>query len=203
MKNKILGLDISTRTIGIGLLDQDKKLLDLKHISPRPKPKPDNKLEELFKKSDIVKEFLLYNYKNKDISKVIIEEPLLNSNNIFTCNILIRFNGMISRIIFDIFDIIPEFISSYDSRKYAFPELMQSRKIKKNGELIKKPGNPVLFGGYDYDVDKKMIIWEKVSELYPEITWIYNKNNILSKESFDMSDSVCAVQGFMKKNNFW
>jgi CRISPR/Cas system Type II protein with McrA/HNH and RuvC-like nuclease domain len=35
---KVLGLDISTRTIGWSLFEiQNQKLLELSHISPRPK----------------------------------------------------------------------------------------------------------------------------------------------------------------------
>lgn len=200
MTNKLLGLDISTRTIGLCLMDENKKLLELTHISPKiPKPLPENKLEILFKKSDIVKEFLS-KYININISKIIIEEPLILSNNIYTCVTLIRFNTMISRVIYDLFDIIPEFLSSYESRKNAFPELMQPRKYRKNGEKILKLEKPVLFGDYPYESDKKMIIWDLIQREYPEIQWIYNKNNVLAKESFDMSDSVAVCLSFININ---
>ena len=45
---KVLGLDVSTKTIGWALFDiQTKQLLELTHISPIPKPKEDNKIKEL------------------------------------------------------------------------------------------------------------------------------------------------------------
>ena len=41
---KVLGLDVSTRTIGWALFDiQSRELLELTHISPVPKPKEENK----------------------------------------------------------------------------------------------------------------------------------------------------------------
>ena len=41
---KVLGLDVSTRTIGWALFDiTTKELLELTHVSPQPKPKKDNK----------------------------------------------------------------------------------------------------------------------------------------------------------------
>jgi RNase H-fold protein (predicted Holliday junction resolvase) len=41
---KVLGLDVSTRTIGWALFDiQTKELLELTHVSPVPKPKEENK----------------------------------------------------------------------------------------------------------------------------------------------------------------
>ena len=45
---KVLGLDISTKTIGWALFDiQSKELLELTHFSPKVKPKPENKLVEM------------------------------------------------------------------------------------------------------------------------------------------------------------
>jgi hypothetical protein len=80
---KILGLDVSTKTIGIALFDiPTQELLELTHISPVPKPKTENKIHELINKSFIVRQ-KLEQYKDLGITKVIIEEPLLNSNNIY------------------------------------------------------------------------------------------------------------------------
>ena len=40
---KVLGLDVSTRTIGVALFDiQTQQLLELTHVSPTPKPKVEN-----------------------------------------------------------------------------------------------------------------------------------------------------------------
>ena len=45
---KVLGLDISTKTIGWALFDiQSQQLLELTHVSPRPKMKEDEKLKEV------------------------------------------------------------------------------------------------------------------------------------------------------------
>ena len=41
---KVLGLDVSTKTIGIALFDTPtQQLLELTHVSPLPKPKPEDK----------------------------------------------------------------------------------------------------------------------------------------------------------------
>ena len=70
---KVLGLDVSTRTIGWALFDiKSKELLELTHISPVPKPKEDNKIKELLVKSEIIRTKLLQ-YKDMGITKVIIE----------------------------------------------------------------------------------------------------------------------------------
>jgi hypothetical protein len=190
---KVLGLDVSTKTIGWALFDiQTQQLLELTHVSPVPKPKQDNKVFELIQKSEIFKT-KLEQYKDLGITNVIIEEPLLNSNNIYTVQTLLRYNSFITKQIYDILGLVPEFISTYNSRKFAFPEL-----VKENDK-----GKHVLFGGLPKDIDKKMIIWEKVAKKEPQITWAYTKNNTLKKENFDMTDAYCCVLGHMKKESIW
>mgnify|MGYP003674945163 FL=1 len=190
---KVLGLDVSTKTIGWALFDySSKELLELTHFSPKIKPIPDNKIEQLLLKasafSDVVKKYV-----GVGIVKVIIEEPLLRSNNVNTVGTLLRFNGMISKICYDVLGIVPTYISTYDSRKYAFKELYSQNK----------KGKKVIFGGYEKGCDKKQIIWKKVSDQQPHISWTYTRNNTLRKENFDMTDAYTCVLGHMKKEGIW
>ena len=190
---KILGLDVSTKTIGWALFDiESKNLLELTHISPVPKPKVENKIEELLLKSNIFRN-KLQDYVGLGITKVIIEEPLLNSNNVYTVGTLMRYNTLICREVYDVLGVVPELISTYNSRKFAFPHLVQ-----KNDK-----GKFVLFGGFPKDIDKKVIIWELVAKREPQITWQYTKNNTLKKENYDQTDAYCAALGFMKMNEIW
>lgn len=189
---KVLGLDISTKTIGWALFDiGTKNLLELTHVSPRPKD-IENKMEELILKAIIFRK-KLEEYVGLGIQKVVIEEPLLNSNNIWTVGTLIRYNTLICKEVFDVLGIVPEFISTYNSRKFAFPHLVQKNDKNKF----------VLFGGYPKDIDKKVIIWELVAKREPQITWQYTKNNTLKKENYDQTDAYCAVLGYMKSNEIW
>jgi len=190
---KVLGLDVSTKTIGWALFDmQTKELLELTHVSPVPKPKKENKIEELIEKALIFRA-KLERYKDLGITKVIIEEPLLNSNNINTVGTLMRYNTLITKEIYDCFGIVPDFISTYNSRKYAFPEL-----VKPNDK-----GKHVLFGGHPKDCDKKEIIWKLVAKKEPQINWQYTRNNTLKKENFDQTDAYTCVLGKMKQDNIW
>lgn len=206
MEGRVIGLDVSTKTIGMALFSGEGKLLELKHITPKIKPKPKSKLEELFKKVDAF-EVILTEYIKYDVERIVIEEPLLQSNNVYTVGTLLKFNGMISKVSAEVLNVIPDFISSYEARANAFPELMQIRTHNKKGEpytekeLEKK--NSVLFGGYPFDVDKKMVIWEKVSDLEPQIVWEYDKHHKLRKENFDMCDAYAAARGLMKKEGIW
>jgi len=190
---KVLGLDVSTKTIGWALFDiESKNLLELTHISPVPKPKCENKIEELILKSGIFRK-KLEEYVGLGIDTVIIEEPLLNSNNIFTVGTLMRFNTLICKEVHDVLGVVPEFMSTYNSRKFAFPHLVQ-----KNDK-----GKFVLFGGFPKDIDKKVIIWELIAKREPQITWQYTKNNTLKKENYDKTDAYCAALGYMKMKEIW
>ncbi len=203
---RILGLDVSTKTIGISLFEEDGRLLELTHITPKIKPRPETKLEEMFKKVDAF-ERLLTRYIELDIDKVVIEEPLLNSNNVYTVGTLLKFNGMISKMVSEVLNVIPDFISSYDARAYSFPELMQVRTHNKKGEPYNDKqlakNKPVLFGGYDWNVDKKTVIWDKVANLEPQIVWEYTRNNTLKKENFDMTDAYACARAIMCKEGKW
>ncbi len=206
----VLGLDVSTKTIGIALFEDKDGAGNLKllhHVTPKVKPEPESKMEELFQKARIFESEFLNDYAGMGITRVIIEEPLLQSNNVNTVGVLLRFNGMIARSVYETLGVVPDFISSHDSRRYAFPELMAIRKTKKNGDARTEKdiakSSPVLFGGHDFEVDKKMVIWELVADLVPQISWFYDKKNKLTKENFDMSDAFTCVRGYMRKNGLW
>lgn len=206
----IIGLDISTKTIGCALfedLGRGGKLNLLTAVTPKVKPVTATKMEELFKKAQIFQDEFINKYIGLNITRVIIEEPLLRSNNVNTVATLLRFNGMVSKAIYETLGVVPEFISSYDARACAFPDLMAIRKIDKKGNPYSdrelKSKKPVLFGAYDFEIDKKEVIWKKVSNLEPKINWQYDKRGILVKESYDQSDAYAVVRGWMKQNNLW
>ena len=219
-KKIILGLDISTKCIGVSCcyVDEDNKVTPIIVTHMRPKiPTKINGIEALFLKCNLFMEALenllvsnnLYNKETKKtlITNIVIEEPLLSSNNEYTVGTLLRYNGMVALEVYKLTGLIPEFISSYDARKYGVPSLMAVRKFKKNGESypenkIKKAINDnelVLFGAYPFDCAKKFILWNYISEKYPEINWVYDKKNELKDENFDASDSLICVMGYVNK----
>jgi hypothetical protein len=181
----LLGLDVSTKTIGISLFNNKGELLELTHISPKAKPEPKTKTEELVKKADLFFDFI-QKYKNLGVKYVVIEEPLLRSNNVNTVGTLLRFNGMVTKICYDVLGVVPEYVSTYEARKNAFPSLMQPNSS----------GKPVLFGGLPKDADKKKIVWDLVSKREPEINWLLDKIGQLKKENFDMSDAYTVMLAF-------
>lgn len=201
----ILGLDISTACIGATILVDDgsipPKIAKITHFTPKISNKIKG-IEALFLKKKLFEEEFLQHLTEYYITDVVIEEPLLSSNNVNTVATLLRFNGMVSDSVYNILGLVPCFISSYDARMFSFPDLVSLRKYNKKGDVyplshIKsaiKKDHLVLFGSYAFDVDKKRVMMNKVNEIYKDIEWIYNKKNELKKENFDACDSlVCAL----------
>lgn len=208
----ILGIDISTTCLGVSLAKYDGKEVEILKIS-HVKPKVSRKIkgtETLFLKAKQFKEQFIEQYKDIGLTDIVIEEPLPNSQNNNTVTTLLRFNGMISQSIYEATGVVPQYISSYDARKYAFPELMAVRKYNKKGEQYDekkirrslKNNELVLFGGYQWDCQKKNIVWNKISELFPDIQWEYNKDGELKTENFDASDSLVCVLGYINKEKY-
>ena len=67
----LLGLDVSTKTIGVALFNNKGQLLELTHISPIPKPKEENKIKELSE----------YANRKEEISIDLEEEKIVYGNN--------------------------------------------------------------------------------------------------------------------------
>lgn len=212
----VLGLDVSTACIGVCVLkdngDDRPEIVYLSHKTPKI-PRKIKGIEALFLRKQIFEdEFIKDIATAYSITDVVIEEPLLSSNNANTVATLLRFNGMISETIYRILGIVPNFISSYDARAYSFPELISLRKYDKKGreyplKHIKdsiKNGKIVLFGSYPFDIDKKLVMMNMVNDMYGKenISWAYNDKGELRKENYDACDSLVCALAYININHY-
>lgn len=209
----VLGLDVSTATIGISLVliddDGDVKPIEVTHLRLKI-PTKIKGAAALFMKNDMFIEKLKEYAEKYIIDTVVIEEPLTSSNNTNTVSTLLKFNGIVSWSVYRVLGVIPEYISSYDARKYGMPQLMAIRKYDKKGneypyQKIKsaiKKNELVLFGDYSFDVAKKYVIWNFISERFPDIDWIEDNKGDLKKENFDASDSLICILGYLNHRKY-
>lgn len=213
----ILGLDISTACIGIAIIYDDGETLPqielISHVSPKIS-KDIKGIEALILRKEIFEENFLKKMDEvlsgiecplKEITDVVIESPMVyasGGSNAETVAQLLQFNGILSDAVYRVLHIVPSYISSYDARMHSFPSLLSIRKYNKKGIVyplshIKKDirdNHLILFGSYPFDCDKKLIMMNCVSEIYPDIPWIYNKKGELKKENYDSCDAlVCAL----------
>lgn len=211
MEKLILGLDISTSCIGFTItsFNDESNELVVEYIN-YVKFKTSKKYKDtdaLFFKSQQFTENFIDKYGKLNIDEIIIEEPLISSNNAFSCHQLTKFNGMISQLMYNTFKIVPKYISSYDARKYAFPELIAVRKYDKEGNVrpFDKIKNDIvknrtsLFGDFPLDCAKKEILLKLVSNSFKDIKWIYNSKNELKIENYDACDSLVCVLGYVNQ----
>lgn len=79
-----------------------------------------------------------------------------------------------------------------DEKQYEFSKIYKEIKDCKL----------VLFGGYPWTIDKKTVIQGKVSEIFPDIKWLYDKKGELKKENFDACDAYVALLGWLNKKRY-
>ena len=209
----IMGLDVSTACIGVSIVADfgsgKPEILEITHVSPKI-PTKIKGIEALLRRKKIFEEEFLSTLTESGITDVVIEEPLISSNNAVTVATLLRFNGMICDAVYRTLGVIPQFISSYDARTYSFPDLLAIRKFNKKGEEIPlkgikksiKENHVVLFGAYPYEVDKKAVMMNKVDEMYGNIQWLLNKNGEIKKENYDACDSLVCVLAYININRY-
>jgi Holliday junction resolvasome RuvABC endonuclease subunit len=216
----ILGLDVSTSVIGMSIFKYDGNTPEVViSESLELKNKQINKmkgLEALLAKNLIfqtkLKEYvsLIQLAYNDKLSMVILEEPLFGSNNILTCGVLMKFNGIISSTVYNTIGVVAEYISSYDARAFAFPQLNEITAYNKKGEkrslkeITKslKDKKLVLFGGYPFGVAKKDIVFDLVIEKYPNINVLLDKQGEIRKINYDSSDSIACVLGKLNMDKY-
>ena len=192
-----ISLDVSTTNVGISLWNEKGQLIELKHLEL--KIDKDVAVEDryIYKTNLFVKYFVDFKERlikeyNATIINIFIEAPLNNTpKNINTTAMLLSFNGIACYKLYEIFNIIPKKISVHDSRKIFLFDYVKITK-KRNGDIKETLSIPKI-------IDKKMLIWEKVSKLEPNINWFYTRNNTLKTSSFDMADSfvvgICGLIG--------
>ncbi len=179
----ILGLDVSTSCTGWCVVNREGTLVDIGSI-------PLSKQKSVYKKAQEVSNILCDIMISHDISNVYIEENLQSFRRGFssaqTLSTLARFNGIVSLLSYQQFNIEPIHINVNAARKCLGIKIVTK----------KKGGAPT----------KEQIVAWASSELGPDYTWPTKvlKNGprkgqeILDPVAFDMADAyVIARAGFI------
>lgn len=131
MEIKHIGLDISTSIIGVSYLDNKGNLVDLQNINLK-------KEKCLFDKSRATLDYFKNISKNSKFSEdvvIYIEEPFQSFSKGFssakTISQLNKFNGIVSYIVYDIFNVKPVYINVNTARKNLQIKIDKSLKNTK------------------------------------------------------------------------
>jgi len=130
----VLGIDISTSITGFAVLDKDGELVYSDSIDLR-------KYKSIFKKTieikekilDIFEEFVLDSL-GDTIDHIYIEQSLhmfmRGKSSAKTLSTLTRFNGIVSWLVYELFEIEPEYIGATSARKNAGIRVPRGQKAK-------------------------------------------------------------------------
>jgi len=169
----ILGLDISTSITGVTVLSNDGKVVFNEAWDFRNK----KYFPTLFEKGHEIKE-LLYQLKlEHDIASVYIEQSLQSFRSGFssakTLSTLSRFNGIVSWLCYEVFELQPEYVAATSARK-------------KCGIKIPK------------GVKAKQVVIQYVLDNVPSVLIEYTKHGNPKPHCFDKADSwVIAKAGYI------
>jgi hypothetical protein len=160
----VLGLDISTSITGASVV-KDGKIIESFFIDTRNK----RKFPSLYDKAALLMAELNAIKSRHDIKHIFIEQSLHSFRSGFssaqTLSTLSRFNGIVSWLCYQAFDIKPEMIAANSARKRA-------------GVGIKRGDNA------------KEKVLQFILDKYPEIDIQYTKHGNPKPGTLDMCDSI-------------
>jgi len=164
MSSKILALDVSTSITGATII-QSGKILESSIWDTRNK----RKFPTLYEKASLLEKDLLTIKSNHAITHIYIEQSLQSFRSGFssakTLSTLSRFNGVVSWLCYQIFEIKPEMIAASSARKLA-------------GVGIKRGDNA------------KEKVLKFILDKYPNIKIQYTKHGNPKPGTLDMCDSI-------------
>lgn len=168
-RKMILGIDVSTSITGFAIVGDDEilhySMCDLrKHKGPFAKAEAVKEyIEDLFEMYQLDNDNFIGNAKFP-IEKIYIEQPLMmfakGRSSASVISTLAAFNGIVSWLVYEMFEIEPEYISASSARKKAGISIKRGQKAKEIvlAHLLEhepafkieytKHGNPVA-GSYD------------------------------------------------------
>jgi hypothetical protein len=170
----ILGLDISTSITGVTILDSTGTIVLNDAWDTR-------KFKNVFEKANYVKEKILdlydeygidpYGANGKCIKHIFIEQSLQSFRSGFssakTLSTLSRFNGIVSWMCYETFELQPEYVAATSARKLAGIKIPRGTKAK---EVVMK-----------YVIENELLIVE------------YTKHGNPKPQYYDRADSIIVA----------
>ena len=127
----ILGLDVSTSITGYTIMDYEGKIIRCSVWDTRNK----KKFKDHFQKANFIKDDLCLIKAQMPISQIYVEQPFMFFNSggssAKTMASLQKFNGIISWICYNTFDMTPKYLTAGEARKICGIKIPRGQKAKK------------------------------------------------------------------------
>jgi len=160
----ILGLDVSTSIVGVCVLENDK-IVHTAYIDLR-------KIKNFFEKGQQVETALKDIKKNFKIKHIYIEQALMffrrGGSTANTMSILQRFNGIVSWICYNIYDMEPNYVTPIGARSKCGIKVKRGEKAK---EIVMKH----FIDNEDFGI-------------------IYTKKGNIQKYCYDIADAIVVAR---------
>ena len=165
----IMGLDISTSITGVTVLNSNGGVVLCDVLDLR-------KNKNFFQKVEKAKVLLEEIKKNQAIEEIFIEQSLQSFRSGFssaqTLSTLSRFNGTLSWICYELFNVVPEFVGASTARRLCGIKVPKGRKAKE-------------------------VVLEKILDIDPNFVIEYTKYGNPKPGTYDKADSlVIAKAGY-------
>ena len=176
----ILGIDISTSITGFAVVG-DGQLLHYSSIDLR-------KYKNVFAKAEAIREYIADFFENYQldqenssgwgeskhpIEKIYIEQPLhmfmRGKSSAKTLSTLMTFNGIVSWLVYELFEIKPEYIAATSARKHCGIKVPRGQKAKE-------------------------VVLEHLLQHEPAFKIEYTKHGNPKPESYDRADAIVVAK---------
>ena len=165
----ILGLDVSTSITGASVLDANGEVVYCEAWDTRNK----NHFPDLYNKASFIKGRLLDLSIHFHIEHIYIEQPFTFFNSggssAKTMATLQKFNGIVSWVVYELFEIKPKFIGATSARKLAGIKVPRGQKAKQ-------------------------VVLEHLLETEPAFKIEYTRYGNPKPESYDRADAIIIAQ---------
>jgi len=165
----ILGLDVSTSITGVSVINDEGEILLCEAVDTRNK----RYFPSLLKKATFIKDKLREIKGTYQIDEIYIEESLQSFRSGFssakTLSTLSKINGIVSYLVWEIFEKEPEYIASTSARKLCGIKVPRGEKAKK-------------------------VVLNFLLDNDPSFAIKYTKQNNPTPDSYDRADSLVMAR---------
>lgn len=171
---RILGLDVSTTTTGVAVIDSDTlELIHVGHVDTK-------KIDGMVAKATAIMEYLEQLECPVDI--VAIEEPLVAFQKGASSGQIIsklgQINGAVQYITYHLYDTEPRMLNVSTARKLALPNIKYKKGVK-----------------------RKITAYEGIMELYPDLPVELKRTGTVKDYCYDRTDAIVIALAQAKRLN--
>ncbi len=193
----ILGVDLSTSCAGFSIFKLNGELIELTHAQPKHDFKFSEKMEDLYYKGNMLKNFIISKgWAKMRIVKIVIEAPMISAGTILSSALLNKFHGIFYSALRDIYGDKVEitYIPEREARCLSMPEIIG---LNDRGKEVMWGSIPKEIRGHKISKYRKFIVMLQMAKRFPDVKWMLTNNKTVNQKNFDQADSLATALGYL------